>query len=281
MAVIRADLHAHTTASDGMDSPAELVARAAARGLDAIAVTDHDTMDGVEEAKLQGERSGVIVIAGVELSTARGGKDIHVLGYGPDRSDPLWLERLSAQGKVRERRNELLLRRLGQLGIDLTLGQVLDAAALGGGGVPASLGRPHFAAALVKAGAVSTVREAFELYLAEGAPAYVEIPRITPEEGIRWIVEAGGTAVLAHPGLYHDDAEVERLASAGGLAGIEAFHSDHTPEEELKYARLAERHGLLATGGSDYHGSRGGEIRHGDLGSRTVDARALMERMKG
>ncbi|MCM3746160.1 PHP domain-containing protein [Paenibacillus pasadenensis] len=278
MAVIPADLHLHTTASDGVDSPSEVVRLAAAKGLSVIAITDHDTMDGVAEAVLEGKKLSLLVIPGIELSTASGGKDIHVLGYGMDAADNRWQERLRLQGSVRERRNAAMLERLASLGIPLQLEEV-EAAALAAGGSPSSLGRPHVAAALVARGAAASIRDAFDRYLGEGAPAYVSQPRITPEEGIEWIIEAGGVPVLAHPGLYGWDELAERLAAGGRLQGIEARHSDHTVEQERGYAELAERYGLLVTGGSDYHGRRGSELHHGDVGARTADAAPLLERL--
>ncbi|SDT42452.1 hypothetical protein SAMN05444162_4234 [Paenibacillaceae bacterium GAS479] len=280
MALILADLHLHTTASDGVDEPSGVVRIAAERGLAAIAITDHDTMDGVQEAVHEAKRLGLIVIPGIELSTASEGRDIHVLGYGMDHSNVQWQERLRLQGSVRQRRNEALLNKLRELGIGLTL-QEVEAVASAAGGSPVSLGRPHFAAALVASGAAASIRDAFDRYLGEGAPAYVSQPRITPEEGIAWITEAGGVPVLAHPGLYGRDELVERLAVGGLLKGIEALHPDHSEEQERSYAALAERYELLVTGGSDYHGRRGSELLHGDVGARVVDAAPLLERLSG
>jgi hypothetical protein len=274
-----ADLHTHTTASDGTQSPADNVRLAAEAKLAVVAITDHDTVSGVKEAQAAGERIGVQVVPGVEISTTAGGQDIHVLGYGIDVDDSQLLARLQQLRETRDRRNELLLERLGGLGMPLTMEDVrAEAAAVKR--KDDTIGRPHIAAALLRRGYVSTVQEAFDRYLAKGGAAYVEVPRIAPETAIAWIREAGGAPVLAHPGLYEDDELVERLARDGGLAGIEAYHADHGPEEERKYAALADRYGLLVTAGSDFHGFRDGHAFHAPLGSKRIDAAVILQLMK-
>ncbi|QGG56786.1 PHP domain-containing protein [Paenibacillus sp. FSL W8-1187] len=278
MAVIRADLHAHTNASDGVDSPASVARMAAEAGLDALAITDHDTMAGVEEAVREGKRLGLLVLPGIELSASEDGIDIHVLGYGMDADDPLWRERLLLQGSARTRRNERMVERLQALGIELTLEEAMEAARAAGA-EPASLGRPHLASVLVAKGAAASIRDAFDRYLGEGAPGYAALPRIAPEEAVEWIIEAGGVPVLAHPGLYGRDDIVKRLASGGRLAGIETSHPSHDERQEQRYAAIADRFGLFATGGSDYHGNRGGEQRHSAVGAKTADAAPLLERL--
>jgi len=272
-----ADLHTHTTASDGLHAPEENVRMAHAAGLAAVAVTDHDTLVGLAAAFREGERLGITVVPGVEISTVANGGDIHVLGYYMSLEDPLFLERLAELRNVRERRNDLMLARLRELGIPIRLEEVeaIKAEKSGAGDKPGgSVGRPHIADWLVRHGYVSSLREAFDRYLGRSGQAYVNPPRIHPAEAIRWIHEAGGSAVLAHPGLYGDDPLVEELIRAG-LDGIEALHSDHTPEQEAHYRRMAAEAGLAVTGGSDFHGMRQGETFHGPIGNRRVGIEVL------
>lgn len=265
-----ADLHSHTTASDGTQSPSDNVRLAAEAGLAAMAVTDHDTVAGLEEARQAGLKYGIAVVPGVEISTVRDGQDIHVLGYWIDYTDPLLLERLAELRAVRERRNEMILERLRALGLEMTYQDVLDSLQTVKRGDD-TIGRPHIADALVRKGYVGTMKEAFDRYLAQGAAAYVNPPRIDPVTAVRWIQEAGGAAVLAHPGLYGLDSLIPELA-AQGLAGVEAYHADHTPEQEAHYAVLAAAYGLLVTAGSDFHGERGGVVFHAPIGSRRIGA---------
>ncbi|MBD2871465.1 PHP domain-containing protein [Paenibacillus arenilitoris] len=278
----RADLHTHTTASDGMQSPAENVRLAKEAGLAAVAITDHDTVAGVEAAVIEGGRIGIAVVPGVEVSTVAGGKDIHILGYYTNNKDERWLARLAGLRGTREQRNAMIVGKLQELGIAITMEDVLAAAKDGDSqsrhAKEGSIGRPHIAEALVRKGAVSTIKEAFDRYLAAGAAAYANPPRVHPLEAIAWIKEAGGTSVIAHPGLYGDDALVEELLGQGAQ-GVEAYHSDHSEEEEERYAKLAEKHGAIVTGGSDFHGSRQGQVFHGAVGSRTVSTEVL-DRLK-
>ncbi|QHT61843.1 PHP domain-containing protein [Paenibacillus lycopersici] len=276
MAIIRtgrADLHTHTTASDGMQRPADNVAAAKAKGLSAIAITDHDTVDGIDEAMEAGERHGIEVVPGVEISTVADGIDIHILGYYVNWRDPDWREKLKRLITLREQRNDMILAKLNELGMAITLEDVEEEARLQGKD-SGSMGRPHIAAVLIKKGHVGTMQEAFDRYLAQGAAAYANPPRLHPFEALDWIREAGGTSVIAHPGLYGND-ELVRAIIAQGAQGIEVFHSDHDEAAEARYARLAAEHGLIVTGGSDFHGERQGVIFHGDIGSRTVDAAVL------
>lgn len=276
-----ADLHTHTTASDGMQSPAENVRLAKAAGLSAIAITDHDTVAGVAEAMLEGERLGIAVVPGVEVSTVANGTDIHILGYYTNNDDEKWLTRLASLRGLRDQRNEMIVNKLRELGIALTMDEVIAAAhgestmeSLQAADV--SIGRPHIAAALIRKGVVSNMKEAFDRYLKTGASAYVNPPRLNPFEAVDWIREAGGTSVIAHPGLYGNDTLVEEIIRYG-VQGIEVFHSDHGPDEERRYAELAASYRLIATGGSDFHGSRSGVIFHGAIGSRTVNVNVLQQ----
>ncbi|GGN96034.1 PHP domain-containing protein [Saccharibacillus kuerlensis] len=265
------DLHMHSTSSDGMNTPTELVRLASERGLAGMALTDHDTVAGVRAAETEARLAGLDFIPGVEISTRADGKDIHMLGYFVDPDNKLFLERLAGLRSVRDQRNELILERLQQLGVEITLDEVKDR-----GGRPLgpgeSVGRPHMADVLVRKGYASDLRDAFDKYLAEGAAAYVSPPRITPVEAADWIREAGGIPVLAHPGLYGDDELVRTVLEAAKPAGIEVRHPDHMSDDEERYRKLAEEYGLLTTAGSDYHGVRQGKVFHGELGAYTVEA---------
>ncbi|MDO3409366.1 PHP domain-containing protein [Saccharibacillus sp. CPCC 101409] len=274
------DLHMHSTSSDGMNTPAELAELAAERGLAGFALTDHDTVAGVPEAAAAAERSGLDFAPGVEISTRAGGKDIHMLGYFFDPSDGKFRERLAGLRGVRDLRNDLILERLRELGVEITLEEVKDR-----GGRPLgpgeSVGRPHMADVLVRKGYADDLRDAFDKYLAEGAAAYVSPPRITPREAADWIREAGGVPVLAHPGLYGDDALVREVLDDAKPAGIEVRHPDHSPEDEARYRLLAEEYGLLTTAGSDYHGVRQGKVFHGEIGKYTVETPSFITLRSG
>lgn len=265
----RCDLHTHSQASDGMQPPAENVKLAKQRGLSAVALTDHDTVAGVAEAQRAGREYGIDVVAGVEISTRAGGKDIHVLGYYVNIENEKFLERLRELREAREERNHLIIAKLQELGLEISWQEVID-----GLGRPLepdeSIGRPHMADVLVRKGYAADMRDAFNRYLAEGQPGYVSVPRVAPEDACQWIKDAGGAAVIAHPGLYGDDELVRRILVEAQPDGIEVVHSDHGPEEERRYAELAQEFGLIQTGGSDYHGVRQGVVFHGDLGSKTV-----------
>ena len=265
----RYDLHMHSTASDGMNTPKELVRLAVERGLRGIALTDHDTVAGVQEAAEEAKLAGLEFVQGVEISTRAGGKDIHVLGYFVNPADKLFLERLAGLRGIRDQRNDLILERLRELGVDITLDEVKDR-----GGRPLqpgeSVGRPHMADVLVRKGYAVDLRDAFDKYLAEGAAAYVSPPRITPAEAADWIREADGVPVLAHPGLYGDDELVREVIGAAKVVGIEVWHPDHDAAGEKRYQEMAREYQLIMTAGSDYHGVRQGVVFHGELGEYVV-----------
>lgn len=265
MAIIhpRIDMHVHTTASDGMYSPTEIVTMAAQLGLAAVSITDHDTTAGVQEALLAAQHAHIKLLPGIEISTVADGQEVHVLGYFTNNDDERWQQRLIQLGATRESRNEMLLAKLNELGIAITWQEVVEVA----GDSHGSIGRPHFAQILINKGYVNSKQEAFDQYLGESGKAYVQPLRIHPSDAYQWIKEAGGVAVLAHPGIYHNDVLVEQLLQAG-VDGVEVNHSDHTPQQVTYYESLAKRFGLIMTAGSDFHGidEQGSQI-HGHLGS--------------
>ncbi|NWF93307.1 MAG: PHP domain-containing protein [Syntrophaceae bacterium] len=247
------DLHLHTTASDGVMSPSEIVRYAKARGLRAIAITDHDTIEGLEEGLSEGEKIGFEVIPGIEISAEHSPGSMHLLGFFIDIHHPLLNEKLDYLQKARAQRNPRIVEKLNQLGIDLTYQDVLKAS--GGGQV----GRPHFAQVLLEKNYVRTFQEAFDRFLKKGAPAYVDKFRFEPKEAIHFINEAKGIAVLAHPNTLDMDgySELEGLVIRlveEGLKGIEVYYPEHSALEVAQYKALAERYGLVITGGTDYHG---------------------------
>lgn len=261
----KVDLHTHTTASDGKNSPSENVNLAHRRGLKAIAITDHDTVSGIEEAREKGQETGVEVIPGIEVSTLFQGQDVHVLGYFIDYQNSAFQDELAKLRETRQVRNLMMIERLNKLGIPITLEEVSQKQTNPAGNV----GRPHMAEVLMDKGIVESMEEAFKQYLGKEGKAYVNPPRISPAEGIRLIRRYGGVPVLAHPGLYGLDESIEEFVQAG-LLGIEVYHPDHSEAEVQRYEGLAKKLGLAVTGGSDYHGMRNGQVFHGDLGSQPV-----------
>jgi 3',5'-nucleoside bisphosphate phosphatase len=259
------DLHAHTTISDGGDEPSLLIRKAADAGLTAIAVTDHDNDAGCDEAVAQGETLGVEVVRGVEISCdvedladrgfrPKARSTMHLLGYFvPARANPLSAALAELQ-HARANRNQIIVERLNHLGIPVTFEEVEQEA----GGPGAQIGRPHFAAVLVRHGAVPDYQAAFDQYLAKGAKAYISRRLYRPIEATELMASAGVVPVLAHPftlnlELAQLDAFVDELIEAG-LAGIEGFHGDWPLEEQAPLRAVAQRKGLVASGGSDYHG---------------------------
>ena len=250
---MRTDLHSHTTASDGTLSPTALVTMAQQRGIGVLAVTDHDTVAGHAEAIAAGEALGVRVLRGIEVSALSDeGKEVHVLGYGVQPSDDATRIKIESLRDVREARAKSLLSKLSALGIAINFERV---KAFAGDGM---IGRPHVARAMVEAGVVRTVNQAFDEYLGEGKPGFVSHEGLTPQQALALIHRAHGAAVVAHPMLYKGNLEgLLQDVIAAGLDGIEAFYPAHTPEQTQHFVRLAEKQGLIVTGGSDFHGPLG------------------------
>ncbi len=246
------DLHTHSTASDGKLSPAELMRHARAVGIEVIALTDHDTLSGLEEASEEAAKSGIEFIPGVEISAENDPGTLHMLGYFIDPKDAELVETLLWLRGGRDDRNHIILTKLAELGCPLEWDEV---AAYAGG---ESMGRPHIATAMVNRGYVATFKDAFDRYLGKGAAAYTEREKMTPEIAIERIRSAGGLAVLAHPQtLSLTDDELSDLLgrlTSQGLAGVEVYYYSHSEEETELYLNLAHRYGLIATGGSDFHG---------------------------
>jgi 3',5'-nucleoside bisphosphate phosphatase len=259
------DLHTHTTVSDGGDSPAALIEKAATAGLSVVAITDHDNDAGCDEAVAAGERLGIEVVRGVEIScdvedlAARGYSPserptMHLLGYFiPAEANPL-SEALADLQNHRANRNRLIVDRLNELGVDITFEEVEQEA----GGPGAQIGRPHFAGVMVRHGAVPDYQTAFDEYLAKGAKAYVSRKLYAPAEAVELMLDAGVVPVLAHPLTLNLELDgiarfVEGLADAG-LRGIEGYHGDWPIQTQAPLREIGKRMGLVVSGGSDYHG---------------------------
>lgn len=266
----RIDLHSHTTASDGKTAPAESVRLAEEKGLRALAITDHDTVSGIEEALEAAKMFEVEVVPGIEVSTLEHGQDIHVLGYFINYQDQELMKDLEKLRETRNLRNQMMINKLNELGIEITFEEVATKQTKKGG----NIGRPHIAEVLMDKGIIETMEEAFTEYLGREGRAYVNPPRISPVEGVKLIQKYAGIPVLAHPGLYDYDELIDNLVRVG-LKGIEVYHPDHSASEVEKYTSIAQEHGLIATGGSDYHGERNGMVFHSDLGSQPVSLQTL------
>jgi predicted metal-dependent phosphoesterase TrpH len=244
------DLHMHTTASDGRSSPEDLVRRAYDAGIRTMSVTDHDTMAAFRPAEQAAASLGMTVIPGIEITSVHRGKDVHVLAYFLSESAPGLQDLLTSQRKQRVDRAVEIARRLAGLGAPIDVQPFIEAAAAPGG---KAIARPQIAQALIVAGHVASVAEAFDKYLGEDSPAYVPHTGASPAEVVALVTAGGGIASLAHPGYRPQDEIIPGLIE-GGLEAIEVFHSSHDAEAQARYLEIATRHNLLVTGGSDYHG---------------------------
>lgn len=262
---MKADLHVHSTASDGSLRPSALVAAALEARLDILALTDHDSVEGVSEALDAAAGTGLTVIPAVELSSVRDGRDIHILAYFVDHTSSDLLAHLADLRVARLRRAASMVDALASAGFDVELDDVL-AHARGG-----AVGRSHVARALVRAGHADTVADAFARFIGRGRPYYVAKDARTPDEVLATILDHGAVPVLAHPGVSAAE-DLVHLLVARGLRGVEAYHADHTPAQRDRALALAARHGLLVTGGTDYHGP---DAPNPPLGSALVPEDAL------
>ena len=269
------DLHSHTTASDGTFTPTQLIEEARNRHLSVLAITDHDTFAGYDEACLALAARDLELVCGIELSVKLHGKSVHVLGYFPQGAPDAFRSVIGEIQEARRDRNDRLIVRLQELGLAITLAEV---RARGRG----MTGRPHFAQVLLEKGYVKTIQEAFDRYLDESAEGYVYRKEPLFAEGVGWIRAGGGIASLAHPVRVKGDvsALLPELCAAG-LNAIEAFHSDHTTEDTARFLALAVRHSVMVTGGSDFHGDvkPGLRLGTGRDGNLSIPA-DLWERLK-
>ena len=270
------DLHTHSSASDGSLSPRELVEYAVKKGAAAIALTDHDTIEGLGEARQAAREKGFELVPGLEISADYPGGTMHILGYFIDPDDPVLGQELSRLQEARRERNPKIIAKLQQLGIPVTYEQVRALA-------PGQVGRPHIAQAMLQIGAVKTLDEAFRNFLTKGAPAYVEKFRYPPEKAVDLIIRAGGVPVLAHPFTlkFSSPEQLRGIVAAlkdRGLRGLECLYPEHTAEQTRRYAALAEGLGLAVTGGTDFHGKNkeGVDLLTG-YGSLSIPYRLLEE----
>lgn len=259
------DLHVHSTASDGSLTPRQVVQEAKNLGLRAIALTDHDTVAGLDEALAAGREVDLEVIPGIEISAHHEPGSMHILGYFINHHYEGLQAQLAVLQQARASRNPAMIAKLQELGVAITLAEV---EAVAGGG---QLGRPHIAQVLVRKGYARDFQDAFDRFIGNHGPAYVKKFRFPPADAIKMIREAGGLAVLAHPftleygSRQHLQAILQELQSYG-LAAVEAFYPEHTPEQQKLYQELAAELGLLVTGGSDYHGEIKPKVQMGQIG---------------
>ena len=274
--VSRGDFHTHSTCSDGLLTPAALVDLAAGRGVRVMALTDHDTLDGLAEAEAAAARwPGFMLVPGVELSCDLPGSEVHVLGYFVDRDRPELAERLQRFREGRIDRARRILGALERLGAPIAWARVREIAG------EASIGRPHIAQALLEAGHTRTFGEAFERFIGRDGPAYAEREKLSPAEAVALIRDAGGLAVFAHPSFTKDHERVAAELAAAGAFGMEVHYKHYGPALVASLAALAERLGLFALGGSDYHGiDREDERLPGDIPLPDEAADAFLERAR-
>jgi 3',5'-nucleoside bisphosphate phosphatase len=250
--LMRIDLHVHTTASDGLLEPGAVVQAARAAGVDLLSITDHDTVDGLAEARSAAQACGLALVDGIELSAYWGKVEFHILGYFIDPADPALVQFLKSTREARHVRMHAMLSRLQAMGLGVAADAVFSRAREG------NVGRPHLARALVERGFVKSTDEAFDRYLGNDRPAFVPRPDVSTADAIRVIRQAGGVASLAHPGLYNRDDALPDLMAAG-LQAIEVYHPQHGFGKFAHYRSVAKRYRLLVTGGSDFHGASEGD----------------------
>jgi predicted metal-dependent phosphoesterase TrpH len=254
---MRIDLHLHTTASDGRLSPEEVVKLAVERGLMAIAITDHDSVEGIAAAMKAAEASPSLkVIPGVEFNTDIPDGEVHILGYFIDYESQELRQTLRRLRQGRRKRARRMIAKLAQLGIEVEWERVKELAAGG------SMGRPHIAQAMLEQGHISSLQEAFNRYIGRSGPAYVERERLTPVEAVELVVKAGGLPVLAHPAGIDGLEDILCQLKAAGLVGLEAYYDGYNRRTINWLVDIAKRHGLIISGGSDFHGFGGRKEKH-------------------
>lgn len=266
------DLHTHSTASDGIYAPAELLHRANDVGLKALALTDHDSTEGIHEASEAARSLGIDFIPGIEINTYVSGGEVHVLGYFIEYDRPAFQQVLKVLRDARERRGHRMVELLNEQGVHISWEQVLEHA-------KGAVGRPHVAEALMQAGYVKSVGEAFDKYIGAGCPAYVPRYKLSPYDAVRLIASANGLPVIAHPlelpGLTELREWLPKLCDTG-MVGLETYYGPYTHEEEQSLLALAKQYDLIPTGGTDFHGPG---IHPTPLGGRYVPQEAV-ERLK-
>jgi predicted metal-dependent phosphoesterase TrpH len=274
------DLHSHSTASDGTLAPEEVARLAKRSDLSGFALTDHDTIAGIAPAAAEAKKLGIDFLPGIEISASFPHPGtLHILGYGIDPNSDVLHDLTRQLIAARDNRNPQIIARLNELGVSVTMNEVEEQA---GGGVT---GRPHIAAVLLKKGYVNSIKQAFDRYLGQGAPAFFDKERLPPERAFDLIRQSRGLAVLAHPLQLRaqNDAQLDRMVKDlvdMGLAGIEVIHSDHDAAWVQKCTQLAERYNLLKTGGSDFHGSNKKDIALGVANGRRIPREWMDELLK-
>jgi predicted metal-dependent phosphoesterase TrpH len=269
------DLHTHSIHSDGTWTPTQVVERALARGLSAIALTDHDSVDGLDEARSRASGTPLEIVPGVELSAHDGAVEVHVLGFFVDDHDAEFRLSLQQFREQRLLRAHAILERLEELGFDLSWDEILERAKGG------AIGRPHIAEAMIAAGHCHSIDEAFRKFLGTRGSAYIPRKSLTPRGAIELVRRAGGVAAIAHPATMAKDLVVGEMAKLG-LTALEVIHPRHDAADRGRYQRLCEKYGLVATGGSDSHGERTGysQIGDGDVPATALDGlRAAQARL--
>ncbi len=275
----RIDLHTHSTASDGSCTPTEVMEAAVNAGLAAVALTDHDTMQGVSEAMEAAEKLDIECIPGIELSAVYGDREVHIVGLFLDPRDSVLAKRLDSFRQIRKQRNLRMIEKMQAAGVDITMEKVRDLEG------DAVITRANLARYLVHVGYAVSIKEVFDKYLSPGLPFYVPKTGVTPEDAVRAIRDGGGTAILAHPLLYDFtpaqlDTCIELLKNYG-LQGIETYYSTYSPADERNMKRLADRHGLLWSGGSDFHGSVKPHIQIGKGMGHLVIPYDILDKLRG
>lgn len=278
------DLHCHSTASDGTLPPAEVVRLAQQSGLSGLALTDHDTIGGVEEAAAEARRIGLDFLTGIEISCEYPPPGtMHILGYGVDPMSATLHDLTRRLLEGRDNRNPRIIQKLNELGVSVTMAEVEQEAKMTAADSKKPIGRPHIAAVLLRKGYVSSIKQAFDKYLAQGGIAYFDKERLTMREAMDLVRQSGGMPVLAHPIQLRtqNDAQLDRAVKDLvdlGLVGLEVIHSDHDALWVEKCNRLAERYHLLKTGGSDFHGTNKKDIALGSANGRRIP-REFLDRL--